>query len=87
MKYIQYKAGAGKKVFHLCVTNAWGHEGALMYNYISRSNTPVSYCNGNHPMRYDTVSDTPIKNGKLCSKCKEKYLKNHTEEELFLEMM
>ena len=87
MKYIQFKAGNGKKTFHICMTNAGEHKGMFVYGHAPKSNVPVAYCNGNHPMVWDFVSDSPPKSGRLCSRCRKKYLKDHTEEDLFLEMM
>lgn len=96
MKYIQYRSGKGKNIYHLSVTNAAEHKGRFKYEYLrhERSSMPedlknydVTYCDGNHtfdPKR--EVFDHPP-TGSLCERCKKKFIRNFSEEELFMELM
>jgi hypothetical protein len=43
-------------------------------------------CDGNYPCYGDYTGDKPPQ-GRLCARCKKKYLKTHTEEELFMEIL
>ena len=83
MKYIKFRNGRG--VYHIACkgedftrTTCYGHS-SYAHNY-------VNMCNGNYPMYSDDLSDRPP-GGRLCARCKKEYLKDHTEEDLLLELI
>ncbi len=78
MKFIKFKLGKG--VYHIAKENTNIH----MLN----SHKYVSSCDNNYPREGlgDSVTDNPPI-GRLCARCKRRYLVHHTEDELFTEML
>lgn len=81
MKYIKFIQGRG--IYHLSLTNAKNHEGVLKYDCDPYHD--VTYCEGNHSSLTEIFDYVPT--GKLCERCKKKFIRNFGEEALFMEIL
>ena len=83
MKYIKYKLGRG--VYHISLCKGYDYDKLNLYGFNPPPDSDVCCCNGNWACEDEVTTDRP--SGRLCARCKAIYLKDHTETELFLEMM
>ena len=84
MKFIKFRNGRG--VYHLSLTKGSEHPRALKWSWAMSRDEDVTLCDGNFAINANSVTDHPP-SGKLCARCKKIYVREHSEEELFAEIL